>query len=193
MKQVLLSLLLLGCLKGFSQQNTSPIFEETYVDSTKIKIDSILLIGAGSLTTNIFIDDVSEYAIKSLSEKKIVARYYFLGETIKDAKSALDTIKKEGYKAILFFIPKGDTYFEPQGHINATDVNTRLGSFKIITPSSSLDYHQRFLFQLCLPDANKTNIWSASVEVSCNLKKSKTAKKVATNTISYFKNNGYIN
>lgn len=184
-------ILLLGWSNSFSQRN-SIIFEEKQADILHKKIDSILLIGSGSITTRIFLDDLSQSIMKSLGNNRIFANYYYLGKTPGEAQSAFDTISKKGYKAILFFLPKGEPFFDVQGGLNRTTTNTKIGPVSPAFATSRLDYQQDFNFLLCIPGTTMETVWSAFIGVSGDLGKSKAAKKVAAKLISYFKKNMYV-
>ena len=192
MKQVFFLLFLLSCLNVFSQRNSFIVFNEKQVDSIDKKIDSILLVGVGSTTTRIFLEDLSESILKGLKDENIVADYRYLGKSTAEAQSGLDTINKKGYKAILFFLPRGEASFDVQGDMNRISSNTSIGPITTTTPTSRIEYQQDFSFQLFIPEANMERIWTASVGVSGDLSKSKNAKKIADKLLYSFKNNKYI-
>lgn len=192
MKIKYLLLFLLGWSSAFSQRNTNIFFAEKQADTIDHKIDSILLVGAGSTTTRIFLDDLSQYIMKELTKGNIVTNYYYLGKSISEAKSELDTINKKGYKAILFFLPKGESFFEAQAKLNRISPTTRIGTITTTFATSRIDYQQNFSFQLCFPDSNMNRMWSALVEVSGDLSKAKITKKVGTKVLYYFRKNKYI-
>jgi len=189
----LLILLLLNWFNASAQRNREIIFNERQADSIDNKIDSLLLIGIGSTTTRIFLDDLSQYVIQGLNDDSIVARYYYLGRSMEEAQPEFDTISKKGYKAILFFLPKGGSNFDVQGQLNRISADTRgLGRITISSASSRIDYYQSFNFQLCTPTANMNAVWTALVEFSGDLSKSRNAKKVATKLLSSFKKHKYL-
>lgn len=177
---------------SFSQRNASVVFEGKLVDSIDKQIDSILLVGTGSSTTRIFLDDLSQHLIKVLNDKGIKANYRYVGRTPTETQSAFDTINKKGYKAILFFLPKGSSFFDVQGNSNRFSSNTAIGTVTITTASSRIGYQQDFKFLLCITDKKMKNVWTASVEVSGDLSKPKAANKVANKLVSDFKKNRYI-
>ncbi len=191
MKLKIFIILLLGFSNSFSQRN-SIIFEEKQVDIIHKKIDSILVIGSGSVTTRIFLDELSQFIMKDLNDNRIFANYYYLGKTPGEAQSGFDTINKKGYKAILFFLPKGESFFDVQGGLNRTTTNTKIGPVSPAFATSRLEYQQDFDFLLCIPGTTMETVWSAFVEVSGDLGKSKAAKKVAAKLISHFKKNRYM-
>jgi hypothetical protein len=192
MKLKYLLILLLSWFNAFSQSNTEIIFEENHADSIDKKIDSILLIGVGTSTTRIFLDDLSQHIMKDLYDDEVVTKYYYLGKTITEAQSEYDTINKNGFKAILFFLPKGASFFDVQGKLNRTTSNSKIGPITTTFATSKIYYQQDFDFQLYLSDANLKKFWAASVEVSCDPSKTKNAKKVGTKLLTYFKRNKYI-
>jgi hypothetical protein len=190
----LLFLLLFASVKnGFSQRHNKFILEQKQIDSIGKPIDSILIIGIGSSTTRIFLDDLSQSVINRLTDDSIVAHYLYLGKTSTEAQSALDTVNKKGYNAILFFFPQGSSFYDVQGSLNQTTANTRLGPITTIAAFSRIDYQQDFNLQLCIQDSEWKQIWTASLEVAGDLRKPKNAKNIAARLLSYFKTNHYIN
>ena len=189
MKLKYLLILLFGCFNAFSQDFSSISFEEKQTDSINTKIDSILLIGIGSTVTRIFLDDFSKSIKKDFKNENIVANYIYLGKTAAEGKSGFDTISKKGYKAILFFLPKGVSHFDVQGGLN----NSGIGPITTTTAYSQIEYQQDFNFNLYIPDANMKKVWAASIKVSGDLSKSKTSNKLAAKLLSSFKKNKYIN
>ena len=184
--------LLLCWSNSFSQRNALVVFEETQIDSISNKIDSILLIGTGTTTTRIFLDELSQYIMKDLNDNSIVANYFYVGKTAAETKLGFDTISKKGYKAILFFLPIGESFFDVQGDLNQTRSNTAIGPITTTIATSRIAYQQDFNFLLCIPDGTMKKVWTASLQVSGDLSKSKAAKKVATKLLSNFKKNRYI-
>jgi hypothetical protein len=187
-----LVILMLFWSHSFSQRNASVVFEGKLVDSIDKQIDSILLVGTGSSTTRIFLDDLSQHLIKVLNNNGIEANYRYVGRTPTETQSAFDTINKKGYKAILFFLPKGSSFWDVQGNSNRFSSNTAIGTVNITTASSRIDYQQDFNFLLCISESKMKNVWTASVEVSGDLSKPKAANKVANKLVSDFKKNRYI-
>ncbi len=186
MKQKYL-LILLFCWFNASTQNNTTIFKETQADSADRKIDSILLIGVGSATTRMFLDDLSDYIMDGLQDGGMVAKYCYLGKTVTEARSEYDTISKKGFKAILFFLPKGASFFDVHGNIN----RTKIGPVTMKIATSRTYYQQKFDFVLYLQDNHMKKIWSSSVEVSGDPSKSRNAKTLAARLLYYFKSNGY--
>src|SRR5687768_14252619 len=115
MKLKCVLIVLLGWYSGFSQRNTKIIFKENQAYKIDQKIDSILLIGIGSTTTRIFLDDLSHSIIRYLNSDGIAARYCYLGNDLRKVQWGYDTINKEGYKAILFFVPTNAFSYEVKG------------------------------------------------------------------------------
>lgn len=176
----------------FSTESTEIKFAETRVDSIENKFDSVLLIGVGSSVTRLFLDVLSDNFSDSLKGRKISARYYYLGKNIKAAKKDFDTINKAGYKAILFFLPREESFYNAYSTMSQLTTNTRIGTLTLRIASSGISYKQNFNFQLYIPGTDMKKIWAASVEVSCDPSKSTPAKEVSKKLLLSFKNNKYI-
>jgi hypothetical protein len=193
MKLKYLPILLLSCFNAFSQRNSKISFEEHQADSIEKKIDSILLIGIGSTTTRIFLDELSHEFTKGLSDGGVVTQYCYLGKDITQVRSEYNKINKDGFKAILFFLPADESSFDVQGTLQRiTTPPTILGPMKMTMATSKTYWQQNFNFQLYLPDRDMTRIWTASVEVSGDLAKSRNPKYVGNKLLFYFKRNKYL-
>ena len=196
MKLFFLLILLLAGVCATSQRKTKIIFKEKRFGGITQKIDSILVIGMGSSSTRIFLDDLSSTLIKDMGENSIVSRYYFLGKDIATLQTVYDTIDKRGYKAILFFLPVQSSNLKERRIYNEITsppkVLAILGPVEVKMASSKIWYQQHFNFHLALPGVELKKIWTASVEVSCDLRKSKNARLTGHRLLFYFKKNRYI-
>lgn len=176
-------------ISGFGQASDFK-FEERQSDTVQMKFDSILIVGEGSMETEIFLDDLSQFIITELKERGIMAKYKYLGRNGTEFDNEFDSINKAGYKAILFLLPRGGSSLDMQSSLNRTTVYAAGNPIQITFPTSHISYQQAFNFQLCLP--NEKTVWEASVVIHCDLRKSKGAKKVAKKLISTLKKNKYI-
>lgn len=190
MQLKLLAVFLLVSFNSFSQTKTRVILEESKKDTITQKLDSILLIGVGSSTTRIFLDDLSKTISKGFGKDSIACHYYFLGKTTAEAKPAFDTINKQGYKAILFLLPSGTSFYEVQGGLYSSSSTRNFPGITI--PFSSIDYKQDFSFALYLPLEHMKKVWEASAQVACDPSKNTIATKLGTKLLLLFKNNKYI-
>jgi hypothetical protein len=192
MKLLYLVIFSIGWSNAYTQAGTKIIFEETQADSIGKKIKNILLIGVGTSATRIFLDDLNDHIIKELNNDGVLTKYYFLGKSIAEERSGFDTIDKAGFDVVLFFLPKGESLFDVQGKTYRNKSKTAIGPITTKIAKSQVYYEQDFNFLLCMPTGNLKEIWTASVRVSCDLTKSKNAKKVGTKLLSSLKSNKYI-
>lgn len=160
--------------------------QQKQAESIHVDINSILLIGVGSSITRIFLDELSEYLTKSLKDSGIVAKYYYLGKDRMNVQSEIDTINKQGFKAILFLLPTGASSYDVQAGLNRMTLHPNLGGFNVRTARSKISYQQDFDFQLYLPGLNMKKIWAASVSVSGDPSKFRTVDKVGTKLLLCF-------
>lgn len=191
-RKYFLLFLFLACLNVFSQNNKKLAFEQTFVDTIENRIDSILLIGIGSSATRIFLDDLSQHLKKNFMDDRIETKYHYAGIDLKKAKADFDTINKQGFKAILCFLPNDPAVFEVQAHLTGMSVPSRFGPITYRRASSSILYQQGFDFQLHLPSVAMKKIWAASVDVSGEAGKSKRAKQLGDKLYACFKANNYL-
>lgn len=190
--QYFLLVLSFACLNVTSQNNKKLVFEQTFVDTIENRIDSILLIGIGSSATRIFLDDLSQYLKKNFLNDRIETKYHYAGPGLKKAQADFDTINKQGFKAILFFLPNDPAVFEVQAYFTRMSVPSSFGQIRYKHASSSILYQQGFDFQLHTTNRGMKKIWAASVDVSGEAGKSKRARQVADKLHAYFKANSYL-
>ncbi len=193
LKQILLFSSLFFYLPSFAQTNPEFYFEEKQTDSLHQPPDSILIIGSGDVSTRIFLDDLSTHITKKLKDKGVSCLYYFIEKTNIEAKAEIDLLKKNGYKALLFLLPKAEAFYDFWGGMQEFSANqTPIGSLRILTPLSGVSFKQHFSFRLAaIHDTGVTEIWMASVDVNADLTKSRFAKKVGDKMLSCFRKLGY--
>lgn len=182
----------MASLTSFSQRNLEIGFKERLADSVDTKFDSILIVGVGSSTTRLFLDDLSDCMIKDLAPKPVNAKFFYLGKTVAEAKRSFDTLNKKGYKAILFFMPKGESIFDVHGEMTTTSTNSRVGPISLTTASAGIYYYQYFDVHLYINEAAMKKVWSAWLEVSGDISKVKQVKKAARKVLNKFEKNGYV-
>jgi hypothetical protein len=188
MKYTMLILLSLISLNTYSQKI---VFTEKQNDSINVKLDSILILGIGSTPTRIFLDDLSNKLVKEFSKKHISVSYFFLGEDVAEAKREFAKINMAGYKAILWFLPKGSVFFDNETYTRRR-VDPITGRSGAVTHYSVLKYKQAFDFQLYKTDKNNERFWNAEVDINDAPGKKSTINTLADKLLEVFKKHNYI-
>lgn len=165
----------------------SIVYNESQSDSLTQKADSILIIGVGSLENDIFLDYFSKEMISELKKKKIYSVYYFLGQSLSEAKKDFDTINKAGYNAILYLLPKGASSYNIMYSSNQTYVHGTRSTGQITTNSGRVPYEAGFTFQLCKQNEKKDIVWESGIQVYCDLRKKHIPNQLAHKVLKRFK------
>ncbi len=189
MKYTMLILLSLISLNTYSQRI---VFTEKQADSLNVKLDSILILGIGTTPTRIFLDDLSNRLVKEFTNRKINVSYVFLGKDVAEAKREFASINKAGYKAILWFLPKGSAYFNTETYVTRGGFNSATGRSTGPTEVSILRYKQAFDVHLCKTDKNNELFWNAEVDINDAPGKKNTINSLADKLMEVFKKNNYI-
>ncbi len=190
MKRIILTILFFSTLSCYSQllTNNNIYFNEKQADTLNIKLDSILIVGMGSSLTRIFLTDVSNTLIKKLNDKKIAATYFYLGKNAEDANKEFSLIDKDGYKAILYFIPIDTALFVTKE--SSSSYSNPYGTMRNRT--SKTVYQQAFNLKLSKTERMNENFWSAVVEVECDPSKKNAAEKLVKKLYTSFIENKYF-
>jgi hypothetical protein len=188
MKYTLLIILSLFSMNTYSQEIE---FTEKQSDSIKVKLDSILILGIGSTPTRIFLDDLSNKLVKEFNNRDIIVSYFFLGKDVDEAKGEFTKINKAGYKAMLWFLPRGAVFFDTETYITH-GYNPATGASMGYTKQSVLRYQQAFEFQLYKTDKSNERFWNASVDIDSVPGKKRTINALADKLFEVFKKNNYI-
>jgi hypothetical protein len=176
----------------FSQVIKKTTFEEISADNSNRRFDSILIIGAGSTATRIFLDDLVTQLVEKLDSKNVVTTYMYLGKKNEMLNEFLDTFKNAGYKVIMVFQPKeqASLYTKKRRSINFV----QLGDRSIVSSArqDKLNYEGEFIIVLYENNQKKRDFWKASLKVRNDPSKSRSAKKISNWILSSFTKNNYL-
>ena len=176
----------------FSQVIKKTTFEEISADNSNRRFDSILIIGAGSTATRIFLDDLVTQLAEKLDSKNVVTTYMYLGKKNEMLNEFLDTFKNAGYKVIMVFQPKeqASLYTKKRRSINFV----QLGDRSIVSSArqDKLNYEGEFIIVLYENNQKKRDFWKASLKVRNDPSKSRSAKKISNWILSSFTKNNYL-
>lgn len=163
------------------------------VDHSTIRMDSLLILGVGSIGSRVFLDKLSDNLMKSFKEKNIIAQYQYLGKNITEAKGVFKNILTDNQTAILFLLPSDTSFYGSETSTSvATISNTQYGNLDMTSSSTSSPLLQKFFFKLYSNEEKMKLVWTASVEVNCNLSSSKVPQKISKKIIANFISNRYI-
>lgn len=161
-------------------------YKESQADSLTSKADSILLIGAGSLENDIFLDYFSREMISELKKMKIYSAYYFLGQSLSEGKKDFDTINKAGYNLILYLLPKGSSSYDIVYKTTQTPVYSPRGNGNAIINTGGVQYEAGFTFQLCIQNDKPVVVWQSDIQVYCDLRKKHIPNQLAHKVLKRF-------
>jgi hypothetical protein len=176
----------------FSQQKKRMVFEEILADSLTTRLDSILIIGAGSTAARIFLDGVMVELIGRLKDKNIFANYVYVGRSSEILTEFLDTFQNTSYKKIMVFQPDGQNSLHTK---KSKIVNQQLigdYDFRFTRIQTELNYEGIFMLALYENDKSKRNFWKASLKINGDLGKSRNAKKISNLVIASFAKHNYV-
>jgi hypothetical protein len=176
----------------FSQVIKKTTFEEISADNSNRRFDSILIIGAGSTATRIFLDDLVTQLVEKLDSKNVVTTYMYLGKKNEMLNEFLDTFKNAGYKVIMVFQPKEQAFLYTKKRRSINFV--QLGDRSIVSSArqDKLNYEGEFIIVLYENNQKKRDFWKASLKVRNDPSKSRSAKKISNWILSSFTKNNYL-
>ncbi|MBS1749607.1 MAG: hypothetical protein JST63_06870 [Bacteroidetes bacterium] len=176
----------------FSQRIKKTTFEEISVENSGKRFDSILIIGAGSTATRIFLDDLVTRLTEKLDTKNVVTEYIYLGESNKMISDFLDTLNNADYKVIMVFYPGEQASLYTKNHIGVNFVP--FGYPYLLGPARKdrLNYEEEFLIVLYENNQRKKDFWKASLKVHNDPGKRRHAKKISNWILTCFKKNNYL-
>jgi hypothetical protein len=192
-----LKLLLLYCLTfiyAYPQRVEDITFKEITVDTLMDKPDNILILGIGSTHSRIFLDGISSRLTSSFSKSKVLSKFFYLGADLNSARVEFDTIDKEGFNAILLFLPKGASYYDLE-RISSTSTQRDPVTGATYTREirrTAVVYEQSFEVQLISIRSAKRIVWSGLLDVTGELTRKKFYIKSAREIIESLRLNAFI-
>lgn len=176
----------------FAQGIKKTTFEEISAGNSNIRFDSVLIIGAGSTATRIFLDDLVTQLTEKFDTKNVVTAYMYLGNKNEILNEFLDTFKNADYKVIMVFQPKerASLYTKNRRGINFVQLGDR--SFVSPARQGRLNYEGEFIIALYENNQRKRDFWKASLKVHNDPGKSRSAKKISNWILSSFTKNHYL-
>jgi hypothetical protein len=179
---------------GISQNSYLNKTSNNYIqnDHSTIRLDTLLILGVGSIGSRIFLDKLSGNLMKSFKEKNIVAQYLYLGKNITEAKEVFKNILIDNQTAILFLLPSDTSFYSSETSTIVTIPNNQYSTLDLTSSSTSIPFLQKFFFKLYSNEEKMKLVWTASVEVNCNLSSSKVSQKISKNIIANFISNRYF-
>jgi hypothetical protein len=163
-------------------------YKDKLTDSAKFTLDSLLIVGAGSSVTRIFLDELTYKLENTLGSKNITSSYLYLGKTMEEAKKEFAKIPLSNYKTILLILPDTASLFD----VEHRDYGGYVGPVPYSIPVTKVFYHQHFNIELYLNDTKLKQIWTASAEVESDPTNSTAASILSTKMLKSFKANKFI-
>lgn len=191
----LLIILLLG-LTISSCAETSIIQKITLVETvTNYKTTSlkkILMIGAGSIETRFFLDQLAIKLKKDLAKEKVQLDYNYLGKINRDSKIDINKTIDKNYEATIVFSPIDTSKMIEISNSYPSIDSAPFGSGYALkkTVSKSMIYLQRF--NISIYDNNLINLWGALLNIGVSLNEDKIYSNISKKIIGQIKLNNLI-
>lgn len=155
-----------------------------FADSNKV-VKNVLIIGIGSSTSRIFMDDLSQRIISRFKKLNIQSSYSYLGNNYADAIDEMSNLQKNfAYDAYLIFSPKDSSNI---AFINDKPAIPLSPGMPIHIQHHYLVYHQKFEITLLPKNFNLRSYWSALLTVNCDLRSNAIHSSLSKKICSQFK------
>ncbi len=182
----------------FSKSIAQDIKLTNYITNTNPKIfKKIFIVGAGTIASRVFLENLSSKLIENLKKKGIDAEYSYLGKTEKDIILDFKNLQTKGFDAIFFFNPTGTSKTKIgaksldsiPGHTGAKIASLILFGNTASTYKYFVNYME--IFNISIFDITNTSnpIWEAFLGVDGNFSKKKMYKKITEKIILNMTNN----
>lgn len=195
MKIVLLLfwLLLLNTFAFGQHRNKIPV-ETVKIDSAVYKLQNVLIMGSGSVSTRIFLDNLTEELSWKLSSDTIKSTYLYGGKTLEEAQQKYDKLSNEEFQFLLVFFPgdKGSLKINRDQKTYPFSLPNR-GTFNPIIKNDNIIYEENFIAQLYLIEKTPKILWTTSFSIFEDIRSKKLYDQVSSTIYNSFKEYGYLN
>ena len=193
---ILFVLILVVNFTSANAQKKVFILTESKTDTIHQRFQSILILGAGSTVTRVFLDRLSEELIKKLNSEKINSEYYYLGKDIDTLSETFISITKKDYDAILIFNPDDTARFKSTSkeRRNVITLPSTGVEYTLIGKTTSIktSYHQSFNLNLYSYEDKSKSLWEANLIVDFNMGRLSNYQKISNKIYWRLKANNYI-
>lgn len=154
-------------------------------------ISSLLISGAGSTPSRVFLDNMSTELISQLSKKDIRADYIYLGKIPKYSTVDMDTLIKKKYNAYLLFYPT-DTSFVNNNKDQAEVWVPLPGGYSKSAVLAGNQYKENFWVQLYLENGSVQKVWKGILYLDFDFGHSSKYPGIAKKILDQLKKSGFI-
>jgi hypothetical protein len=160
----------------------------------------IFIVGAGSIASRVFLENLSNKLIEDLGMKGIKAEYYYLGKKERGSAFDIKNLPIKGFDALIVFNPT-DTSVAKVGAKSLDSIpghaGIKIGSSILFGGTSStymyyVNYKEKFDILLYETINTSNPIWEASLKVNGDFSKNKIYLKAVKKIISSLINNFLI-
>jgi hypothetical protein len=146
---------------------------ETKKNTIQKKFKNVLIIGAGSTATRLFLDNLTRNLISALNKDKVEATYYYDGKLDRQTQIDFKTfvnIKYDGY--IVFNLSDTSYVYKKNKTIPVGIPVTQNGSVAQLNLNfSKLRYAEDFLIEFFEYSNTKVSIWEAVLKLNFDFSK----------------------
>ena len=164
------------------------VLNETKANTTQQNIKKILIVGSGLVETRFFLDVFTTSFINKLNSRGIEAKYAFLGKDSIAQTKEFNKLETENYDAVITFFPIDSSHnaYVEYNKINSGS-NPYLGPPTYPIYTRNISFGEMFKIDLYNPRNKSDIIWSATLQVQCDLRDRDVISNIAQNVISRLK------
>jgi hypothetical protein len=179
---VIILLLLIGC----RSQRSLPASDLANKKIVKIPVKKILIVGTGSISSRLFLDNLSDHIINLLNKKGVQGNFSFQENAKAELKFNVDISDSLEYNAFLIFQPMNKADFT-MNKPNKIPIPL-LGNAEVYGLTANT-YKQQFLIQTFVKSNKRTPIWEATLNASFDLTEKETYKQYSTDIVNILSTN----
>ena len=185
---IFLGIIYTGCIVPTYTGKSS--LYQTEVNKSDTKITSVLLVGAGSTASRLFLENFSVEMIKSFAGANIKCDFTYIGKIPRGSHVNLNEVYKPQYDAYLLLNPIDTSY---------VDKNKQVAFFAAPLPGGGArtgstygnQYKENYYIELYTNNL-VTKIWQAELDVDFDFAKPDRYKIIAKQVLKKLLYNGYI-
>ncbi len=184
--------LIVSALMSYDSINAQKItLTETKKNIIQKKFNNILIIGAGSTATRLFLDNLTQDLIKELNRKNIEATYYYDGKLDRNTQINFKNFINEKYDAYIVFNLSDTSYVHKKNKSLPLNIpiSSGGGTAQINLNYSKLRYAEDFLIEFFEYSNSKVSLWEAVLKLNFDFSKEKFYHNITNMLVKNFKEN----
>ena len=164
---------------------------ETKKNTIEKKFKNVLIIGAGSTATRLFLDNLTRNLIEALNKEKIEATYYYDGKLDRNTQIEFKNFVNEKYDGYIVFNLSDTSYVHTKNKTLplSIPVSSAGGTAQINLNYSRLRYAENFLIEFFEYSNTKVSVWEATLKLNFDFSKEKFYYNITRILMKSFKQN----